>query len=74
MGAAGMTVAPSPVDANGNPVTCRVTVTADADLGAGVQTITGVSDDITVTLGPSQMASVMTLNLGAATPKPPPGP
>lgn len=43
----------------------RITVTADADLGAGVTTITGVSEDINVTLGPSHLASVMTLNLGA---------
>jgi hypothetical protein len=47
----------------------RLTVTADADLGSGVQTITGVSEDINVTIDPSQMASVMTLNLGAPVPK-----
>ena len=46
------------------PGTARVTVTADADVGAGVTTLTGVSDDIVVTLGPSAQASVMTLNLG----------
>jgi hypothetical protein len=47
----------------------RVTVTADADLGTGVQTITGVSEDIEVTLDPAQLASVMTLTLGAPVPK-----
>jgi hypothetical protein len=46
------------------PGTARITVTADADLGAGVVTLTGVSDDIVVTLGPSHVASVMTLTLG----------
>ena len=47
------------------PGTARISVTADADLGSGVQTITGVSEDVDVTLGPSSMASVMTLTLGA---------
>lgn len=49
--------------------TARVTVSADADLGSGVTTITGVSEDINVTVGPNSMASVMTLSLGAASPK-----
>jgi hypothetical protein len=47
----------------------RVTVTADADLGTGVTTITGVSEDINVTQDPASMASVMTINLGPAVPK-----
>jgi hypothetical protein len=47
------------------PGTARVTVTADADLGAGVTTLTGVTEDLVVTLGPSSQASVMTLTLGA---------
>lgn len=47
----------------------RVTVTADADLGAGVVTLTGVSEDINVAQDPAQLASVMTLTLGAAAPK-----
>jgi len=47
----------------------RVTVTADADTGAGVATITGVSDDINVTLDPSDQASVMSITLGPAMPK-----
>ena len=45
------------------PGTARVTVSADADLGAGVVPITGVSEDINVTSG--SVASVMVLNLGA---------
>lgn len=47
------------------PGTARVSVTADADLGAGTVTITGVSEAVDVVLGPSSMASVMTLSLGA---------
>jgi hypothetical protein len=47
----------------------RITVTADADLGTGVQTITGVSEDINVAQDPAQLASVMTLSLGTAAPK-----
>ena len=50
--------------------TARVTVTADADLGAGVNTITGVTEDINVTLGPNSQASVMTLALGSPADKP----
>jgi hypothetical protein len=61
MGAVVRTVAP------GGPA--RISVTADADLGAGTQTITGVTEDINVTLGASHMASVMTLSLGAPTAK-----
>lgn len=49
--------------------TARITVTADADLGAGVQTITGVSEDIVVTVDPALLAAVITLNLGTAVPK-----
>lgn len=48
------------------PGTARITVQADADLGSGVSSITGVSEDVNVVLGPSSVASVMTLNLGAA--------
>lgn len=50
------------------PGTARVTVSADADLGAGVQTITGVSEDVNVTNG--NVAAVMTLTLGAPADKP----
>lgn len=46
------------------PGTARITVTADADLGAGTVTITGVSEDIIVTVDPANAASVVTLNLG----------
>jgi hypothetical protein len=52
------------------PGTARVTVSADADLGAGVQTITGVTEDINVTNG--SVASVMTLTLGTPVDKPVP--
>jgi hypothetical protein len=50
--------------------TARVTVTADADLGAGTVSLTGVSEDIVVTIGPNSLASVMTLSLGAPADKP----
>jgi uncharacterized protein YjdB len=45
--------------------TARITVSADADLGAGTVTITGVSEDIIVTVGPLSVASTMVLSLGA---------
>jgi hypothetical protein len=51
------TVGPSPVDASGNAMTARVSVTADADLGTGVVNVTIVSEDVTVTPGPSSFAS-----------------
>jgi hypothetical protein len=51
------------------PGTARVTVTADADMGAGIVTITGVSEDIVVTLDPANAASVVTLTLGPAVAK-----
>ena len=57
-----VTVAPS-----ANPV--RFTVTADADLGSGVSTITGVSEDITVTQGASFAASSFQITFGAPVPK-----
>lgn len=46
------------------PGTARVTVSADADLGAGV------TEEIEVTLAPAGAASVITLTLPAATEKP----
>src|ERR1044072_5307984 len=52
------------------PGQARISVQADADLGSGTQTITGVSEDINVTLGPSNMASVITLSLGTPQAKP----
>ena len=52
------------------PGVARITVTADADLGPGVSTITGVSEDVNVTQGPSFTASSMVLNLGAPADKP----
>jgi len=54
------------------PGTARITVTADADVGSGTTTITGVSEDINVTIDPNQQASIMTLTLGAPVPKAPP--
>lgn len=51
------------------PGTARITVTADADLGAGTVTITGVSEDIIVTTDPANQASIMTLTLGPAVAK-----
>jgi len=59
------TVSPSPIDADGNPVTARVTCSADADLGNGVVTVTLTSEDVTVTQGPSSMASGGTITFGA---------
>lgn len=51
------------------PGVARLTATADADMGAGVATLTIVSEDINVTLDPANQASVMTMTLGAAVPK-----
>lgn len=47
----------------------RVTVTADADLGAGVKPITGVSPDVTVTEGDSFQASVFEFTFPTPTDK-----
>lgn len=58
----------APCVAPGGPA--RLTVTADADMGAGVVTITGVSEDITVTLDPAQQASVVNIVMGAPVAKP----
>jgi hypothetical protein len=47
-----------------NTATATVSVTADADLGAGIVTITGVSDPadpFTVTQDPAQQASTFTM-------------
>lgn len=52
------------------PGTARISVTADADVGAGVVEIVGVSEDVNVTIGPNTQASVMTLDLGAPAEKP----
>lgn len=48
----------------------RITVSADADLGAGVTEIIGVSEDVNVTIGPSSVATTVALNLGAPVDKP----
>lgn len=47
------------------PGTARISVTADADMGAGTKTITGVSEDVNVTLGPSSQASNFVFTFGA---------
>jgi len=47
----------------------RMTVQADADLGAGVVTITGVSEDVTVTADPANLASSFTFTFGPPVPK-----
>lgn len=46
------------------PGTARISVTADADLGAGTRTITGVSEDVNVTLGASSQASNFQFTFG----------
>lgn len=47
------------------PGTARITVDADADLGAGVADIVGVSEDVVVTINPNSVASVVALSLSA---------
>lgn len=47
------------------PGTARISVMADADLGEGTRTITGVSEDVNVTLGDAQFASVISFTFGA---------
>lgn len=62
----GMTASVTTVGAGGP---ARISVTADADMGAGVSMITGVSEDVTVTVGPNSMASTIALELGAPSDK-----
>jgi len=53
-------VAPNALDGSGNPIPVRITVQADANLDPGATTnITGVSEDIIVTLGTAGQASVI---------------
>jgi hypothetical protein len=47
--------------------TARLTVTADADLGTGVSTITGVSEDVVVTQNPNTVASTFVITFGTFT-------
>lgn len=63
----GMSAVVSTVAAGGP---ARVSVSADADLGAGTLTITGVSEDITVVVDPRDQASQITIVLGAPVDKP----
>lgn len=62
----GMTVVATPM----NPGTAFVTVSGDADTTEGVRQISGRSEDIVVTLGPSRMATSISVNLGAPADKP----
>jgi hypothetical protein len=48
----------------------RITVSADADLGAGVISLTGVTEDVTVTQGTSGQATTLALDLGTPADKP----
>jgi hypothetical protein len=52
--------------------TARVSVTADADTGAGVVTITGVSEDVIVSVDPAALASAFSFTFGPPVPKTPP--
>lgn len=45
----------------------RISVTGDADLGAGVTPLIGMSEDIDVVIDPRDQASVITVSLGAPT-------
>lgn len=49
--------------------TARVSISADADLGAGVSTIVGVSEDIVVSVDPAQVAAGFAFAFGPAVPK-----
>lgn len=61
----GMSAVVRPV-APGGPV--RISVSADADLGAGVKPINGVSPDFNVAQDPADQASVVAIDLGAPVP------
>lgn len=52
------------------PGTARISVSADADLGSGTVTITGVSEDIVVTQNPNTQATSVAIGLGAFADKP----
>lgn len=47
----------------------RISVTADADMGAGTTTITGVSEDVNVSTGPLSQASTIAFTFGTPVPK-----
>lgn len=59
------TVAPSHLDADGKMLPARVTFTGDADMGAGVVPIVGVTEDINLVAGPNSRASMFTVALTA---------
>lgn|ERR1043166_8037751 len=60
---------PSPNDADGNPITQRVTVDADADIGAGVQDVIGFAE-FTVSLDPRTGTRVAEMSVGTPEDKP----
>jgi len=49
--------------------TARIAISADSDMGAGVTAITGVSEDVDVTLGASHLASTFAVTFPAPTAK-----
>ena len=51
------------------PNAARVVMTCDADLGAGVVTLTFTTEDITVTQDPATQAQSIVVTLGAPVPK-----
>jgi hypothetical protein len=57
------------VDAGGNPIPARFTITADADPGTGVMTLTGISEDITVVLDPNAPATTFRITLSPPVPQ-----
>jgi hypothetical protein len=61
------TVATGAVPTGQETATANFTVTADADLGSGVQTITGVSDNVVVSRNPNTAASTFTITLSPFT-------
>lgn len=50
--------------------TARLSVTADADLGEGVSTLVGVSEDLNVTQNPNSVASSVAIAIGPLTDNP----
>lgn len=71
-------VAESAVGPDGSPMPSRFVVQADADMGQGVVTITGTSEDIFVTVDARDQATSFTITMGVpqdkAAPAPQPGP
>jgi hypothetical protein len=57
------TLAAVAVPTGQDTATAHFTITADADLGAGVVTITGVSDNVVVSRNPNAAASTFTITI-----------